>query len=257
MYETDIGDLAISALSNLLHTPLVLFTSMADHPVHIQYPTSSLLNAHPIYLAYLHIGPGHYDAVIPDDEVHHDNMTSAETISPDITSDCAVNNKTHCTCGRKNMKGSACSFSLQHYSCRCPCYNSQKPCTEYCKCKKCSNTFGARQTVKESSRSQKRKRQSYETQSIPLRGKRAAKFMEDVGEPMMIGGHSKIEYLIVCSIVQTLKGDDWELSQDIDVTEAYKIYRHILELVKLLQIDLALFDRNIDKLQKLLYHKYY
>ena len=35
-YSLDIVDLAIAALSNMLQTPLVLFTSRPNQPLHIQ-----------------------------------------------------------------------------------------------------------------------------------------------------------------------------------------------------------------------------
>ena len=53
-YSLDIGDLAIAALSNMLQTPLILFTSRPNQPLHIQYPTNSpMLNPNPICLAYI------------------------------------------------------------------------------------------------------------------------------------------------------------------------------------------------------------
>lgn len=69
VYSLDIGDLAITALSNMLQSPIVLFTSKLNQPIHIQNPTySPLRSSNPIYLAYLQIGSGHYDAVICGNE---------------------------------------------------------------------------------------------------------------------------------------------------------------------------------------------
>ena len=53
-YSLDFVDLAIAALSNMLQTPLVLYTSRPNQPLHIQYPTHSpMLNPNPVCLAYL------------------------------------------------------------------------------------------------------------------------------------------------------------------------------------------------------------
>ena len=60
---------------------------------------------------------------------------------------------------------------------------------------------------------QKRKRMAHESQSVPLRGKRTVEFMEAIGEPVSIRGFSKMEYLVICSIVQNLMADDWDWEQ--------------------------------------------
>ncbi len=78
--------------------------------------------------------------------------------------------------------------------------------------------------------------------------------MEAVGEPMSIGGFSNMEFLVICSIVQNLMVDDWDWkqAQDINASEisAMHVYRHILELVQTLQLDLALFERTQEKIEK-------
>ena len=129
-YSSDIGDLAIAALSNMLQSPLVLFTSRPNQPLHIQHPNNSpMINPHPIYLAYLQVGPGHYDAVAPYTvEQDKDDSISAPTASSHAAT-------TNCNCGRRSMKGNACSFSLIHYTCKCPCYNTKQTCTQYCNCR--------------------------------------------------------------------------------------------------------------------------
>ena len=53
-YSSDIGDLAIAALSNMLQSPLVLFTSRPNQPLHIQHPSNSpMINPHPIYICLM------------------------------------------------------------------------------------------------------------------------------------------------------------------------------------------------------------
>ena len=198
-YSLDIGgDLAIAALTNMLQTPLILFTSRPNQPLHIQYPTHSpMLNLNPICLAYLQFGPGHYDAVAPISVEQEKDIIFPAAAPPMI----------HCNCARKSTKSNACSFSLTQYTCRCPCYNSKHPCTEYCKCKGCTNTFGVKPTAKATKAGQKRKRPAHESQCVPLQGKRTVKFMEAVGEPVSIGGFSKMEYLLTASIVQSPMSD--------------------------------------------------
>lgn len=82
VYTTDVGDLTIAALNNMLQTPLVLFTSRANQPLHIQHPTYSPMINHPIILilAYLQVGSGHYDAVNPDTTEQGPATTSVAAI---------------------------------------------------------------------------------------------------------------------------------------------------------------------------------
>ena len=60
---------------------------------------------------------------------------------------------------------------------------------------------------------QKRKQSAHESQSVPLQGKRSFTFMDAVGEPVSIRGVSKMEHLVICSIVQSLMADDWDWEQ--------------------------------------------
>lgn len=241
VYSLDIGDLAIAALSNMLQSPVVLFTSRLNQPLHIQYPTySSVVSPNPIYVAFLQVGPGHYDAVVQSYE--------------DRESYQAVDIASGCNCGRKSsFKGSACSFSLNHYSSRCPCYNGQRSCSQVCKCKGCINSFGTRSEVVTVNLGQKRKRVAFDSQTTQLKGKRTVMFMEAVGEPVLIGGFSRMEFLVFCSIFQNQMVDksDWTSLQSLNHQEVLAMYDSILELVKTLRLDLALFKRTITDIEKL------
>ena len=242
VYSLDIGDLVIAGLSNMLQSPVVLFTSRLNQPLHIQYPTySPMLSPNPVYLAYLQAGSGHYDAVV---QAPKDNSSNSQIGSV----------SSGCTCGQKStFKGTACSFSLNMYSSRCPCYNKKHPCSHLCKCKGCTNSFGTKPEVVSSNCGKKRKREPYENQEIPLKGKRTLQFMEAVGEPALTGGFSKMEFLMICSIVQNLMADnlDWKL-QDLNHHMVFAMYSGILELVETLKLDLALFKRTHAEIEKLL-----
>ena len=81
--------------------------------------------------------------------------------------------------------------------------------------------------------------------------------MEAVGEPVSIGGFSKMEYLVIAIVVQSLMSDDWNWEQlpvrNINVGDVSTIYYYyILELVQTLQLDLVLFERKQDSIKKLL-----
>ena len=64
-----------------------------------------------------------------------------------------------CICGKKVVKGSPCSFSITQYTCRCPCYNTQRACRNECRCKGCSNPFGVKPRIQQKTKiGQKRKK---------------------------------------------------------------------------------------------------
>ena len=239
-FSLDIGDLVIAALSNMLQVPIVIFTSRPNQPLHIQYPTHSVIVfPSPVYLAYLQTKSGHYDAVVQVDQ----SITEPG---------CSTNNA--CTCGRKsNFKGNACSFSLNKYSSRCPCYNEKRPCSKNCKCRGCTNSFGMKSEVPLATCGQKRKRATYDNQLISLKGRRTAEFMEAIGEPVITGTLSRMEFLVVCSIVKEVMEDlDWAHSNCLDHHEVLAMYDGIIELAETLLLDLALFKRSAANIEKLL-----
>ena len=99
---------------------------------------------------------------------------------------------------------------------------------------------------------------AYESQCVPLQGKRTVKFMEAVGEPVSIGGFSKMEYLLICSIVQLKSNVRWMglgTSTHVNVGDVSTIYHYILELAQTLQLDLALLEREQDSIEKLICYK--
>ena len=157
-FTGDVGDLVLPALVNVLAIPMTVFTSAENMPVLSLLPiTSMVMESEPIFLAYLHEGPGHYDAVIRDDK---------ENIEPlELTS-----GTTKCTCGRKATKGVSCAFTLDRYSTRCPCFKANQGCTSECRCKRCNNLNGARPILSNMISGQKRVRQRYDSQIQELKG---------------------------------------------------------------------------------------
>ena len=64
-FASNVGDLVIAAISNILKAPIVVFTSVKNMPVVIQHPTHSpTLNMDPIFLAYNQFGSGHYTVLL-------------------------------------------------------------------------------------------------------------------------------------------------------------------------------------------------
>ena len=196
-FASNVGDLVITAISNILKAPVVILTSAKNMPVVIQHPTySQTLNMDSIFLAYNQFGSGHYSAITP--AVQADPVQ--ETTTPAVLqSSCEVVLAKGCTCGRKLVKGTPCSFDINQYTCRCPCYNEKQACQGICKCKNCANPFGTKPKNEAKKVGQKRKREPHQGQSVPLKGKKSSIFMRDVGEQVTTGGFSTIEFLVVSS----------------------------------------------------------
>ena len=133
-FTGELGDLVIAALSNVLQSPIVVFTSIQNLPVLVITPSHHVMNnPSPIHLAYCHDGPGHYDLAVHCSDTSDKDQTQHK----------------QCTCGRKNPQsiGAACTTVLNKYASRCPCYNSRQACTDLCKCKNCANEFGVASTI--------------------------------------------------------------------------------------------------------------
>ena len=60
-FESDVGDLCVTATAKLLRIPIVLVTAHQAKPT-MEFAPQDLATTPPIVLAYDHSGPGHYDA---------------------------------------------------------------------------------------------------------------------------------------------------------------------------------------------------
>ena len=231
-FEGDLGDLVLLALSNGLKTPIMVFTSNSSSPVVLVTPTySPITNTVPIYIAFIQHGPGHYDAVC-----WKDNYTAAMVDSPRTE-------PAKCTCGKNGAKaGSSCVYKLDAYSTRCPCFNSGAPCTDRCRCEHCQNPHGIR-PKKVAPQVKRRRRETYENQKHPLKGRKSSDFVQMIDEPLKIGPCSDIEYLVMASIAEYLSEEDQDNSEDflMELKEIYDAVRHLAEN---LEISIPLFERT-------------
>ena len=118
-----IGDILLPGLANVLRTTFTLYCDNPQSPIQLVKPRKKAINSATIEIAFLSIGPGHYDAV----------GNSAKT-----NLELRLKKKKQCGCGRKG--NAACVSRL------CPCYDSGISCgtTPSCLCVKCCNKFGKR-----------------------------------------------------------------------------------------------------------------
>ena len=151
----------LPALVNILAIPMTVFTSAENMPVLSLLPiTSVVLESEPIFLAYLHEGPGHSDAVTRDEKENKEPLEE-------------TGGSTKCTCGRKTTKGVSCAFTLDHYSTRCPCFKSNRACTsESLDAKDATILMVQDQSQLTRCPGKKRVRQRYDYQLHELKGER-------------------------------------------------------------------------------------
>lgn len=157
-FDGQLGDTMVLALSNVLGLPIFVITSIADHAI-ISIIPRQVLFAFPIYLAYNHCGPGHYDGVLFKDDVPCINVTGSATREPKEVPH-------FCTCGKNDKQGKPhCNPVKKKYTsvCYCPCYNDGNGCSDICKCKNCHNSLGTSKQVQPSAPpAKKRPRHSWQ-----------------------------------------------------------------------------------------------
>ena len=194
-----------------------------------------------MFLAYNQNGPGHYDTVS-----HLDQIQEKENIQPTIK----------CTCGRNSTKGVLCAYSMYHYSTKCPCFKAERACTYNCRCKGCQNPHGARPEITTSKTGFKRKRDRYETQAYPLKGRKTSRVMEQVSEDVSTGSMSTFEYLLISAIIQYAYPDveDWRDVDLIDPDFLTKNFDMIRKIANILCMQLPLYKRSEQEIEIALKH---
>lgn len=95
IFSSALGDAMLFGLSNVLHLPIVVFTSAENWP----YFTIQPVISKPILLTFLQCGPGHYSLASPTDTIPSEVVqlvSDAQSQSPKVIS---------CSCGRGRNSG--------------------------------------------------------------------------------------------------------------------------------------------------------
>ena len=145
IFTRQLGNMMLLGLANVLKMSFVVFTSMEHFPVIPVSPRTRPITAAPIYLAYNHAGPGHYDAVIFNETI---TAASSDDPNPKEVQD-APSKVGGCRCGKgaahkRTADGAIKSFCVQIAGERrvsCPCFLAQQGCNN-CRCFNCANRYG-------------------------------------------------------------------------------------------------------------------
>ena len=101
-FASPIGDTMVTALSNALGVPMFIFSSIPDHSVISMLPRQVHVSV-PIYLAFTHCGPGHYDGIV----IGNDKFgIQGNGSSVDVTDQLESQSKPDfCNCGKNDKRG--------------------------------------------------------------------------------------------------------------------------------------------------------
>ena len=187
-FQGNLGDTMVLAMCNVLCIPIIIFSTIPNHSLIPIMPQKTLCDSL-ILVAYNHMGAGHYDPVIPKPQLQETQKKAIKEV--------------HCICG-VNGEEASCSDKNNYSSC-CRCYKMKIACTNACKCKNCSNSFGRRIIQG------KRSRESHEHQ-IPVPNSK--KFAEDRSEIIMHGPWTSLENSIFLFIIEEFKIHSKDLSPE-------------------------------------------
>ena len=199
---------------------IVLFTSIESCPHIAINPHVPMLCPTPIYLAFLHAGPGHYCLATPKQDTDEDGEGVTSTYRGSSTS------MRSCRCGRgRNAdKKDRLNCSKQTvYSSRCPCLKGESGCTSMCKCSNCNNPFGKRtdeSAICEFKGTRKRARQP-EQEMLRASG---IKYMSRMGEQPHCGMWTAEEHYIILAIVEHVE----IIKEPIDIASVTQLYQVIV-----------------------------
>ena len=184
-FQNDLGDLMMLALCNVLHVPIIIFSNIPHQPVIPVLPRETHFDFL-LFVAYNHIGAGHYDAAV---------MKKKTLLHP--------NNDTFCRCGINGDKLS-CSDTTTYHT-RCKCFKKGIGCSQLCKYKNCSNTFGRRSLLG------KRNRVMH-TQQYTLPSSKA--FAEDRSEKIKHGPWTLLENVILVHVLENFSKNLEEMTAE-------------------------------------------
>lgn len=89
----------LTSLSNALQMPIIVFSSIACHPLFFVTPETQTIPV-PLMVAFTQFGAGHYDGVIPKD-----------TLTPSVNYSTKA---TTCSCGRNDSSGHTHCHEIQY-----------------------------------------------------------------------------------------------------------------------------------------------
>ena len=141
-FDSEIGNAMVLAVSNILQVPFIIFTTMENLPVISSIPTTESFYEMPLYLAFTHIGAGHYDVVVlQDSSMIKENQVEGKNNSLQQTL-LHKSEQVSCRCGQgRSGKMNKSKEVCNNYASGCKCFRTIQACKN-CGCNGCSNPYG-------------------------------------------------------------------------------------------------------------------
>ena len=181
-FHGDLADTMLTSLANALGMPIIVFSSIAYHPIFCITPEKQSISV-PLLVAFNQYGAGHYDGVLP---------------KPERTPGPTVSKKVKCSCGKTNRGEQAHCQEIQHKyttTVRCPCLKNKLGCSLDCSCKNCHNPNGQNITADRP----KRKRAKHDWQQVDHHT--SLEFAKMKHELLSSGPLTKFEFFLLENIL--------------------------------------------------------
>lgn len=238
-YESYLGDLVLLGMANVLHSSIIVFSSIHNQPVIAITPSvsSDTIVGNHFYITYHH-AMSHFNNAIFSDSAESTNSTEEEGGKPLIRCRCGINNPASSKKSCINLK--------------CKCCVNGIDCSMKCKCRCCGNN-------KEKEVVSKAKRVRNKHTYMGHR-KRSEVTLKERGETVKRGQLNWIEQSILQELLSDLKESELE-----HVTERYNrliaFLKGTVEVASSLNIQeatrrmITLFVKSYFAIQKLNFKK--
>ena len=185
------ADLVLKAFVNILGFPIVLLTSLSLIQYIPMFPKNPVFKNQWLFMGVDFSGPVTFFVLAED------NTTS----SAHGVQEYAKRARKSCSCGSKRREGKPKCVENAQYKCRCPCFNSQQPCTA-CLCIGCMNPHG---TPALPGRECMEKKQGQSRKRVPpqlrVLSKSSATYLEEHGESSSSGQWTQEETFFLVNLL--------------------------------------------------------
>ena len=135
-FNSMLGDLMPLAIATALKvTIFILSPNIPSTPLYVIPLCGEPIGM--IFLVHDSTAGGHYDAAIPYSCIINQSESDLQVQVRKIS-------QVFCNCGVNKKNDQKSCVSNPSYASRCKCYAQHKPCSSSCRCKNCSNPYGAR-----------------------------------------------------------------------------------------------------------------
>ena len=233
-----LGNTMVIAVSNALGLPVVVFSSASYSPV-INITPRACVAAIPLYVAFNHVGAGHYDAVSFNREIDSaGNISVGPQDTPCVS---------RCTCGKNNKHSQVkrCVSLKLKYTTTIPAYQPVIHALNFVLATIVPIQKGL---IKPSNSSCSGKLRQWHKHAWNSKFSKSVEFAYKQQEKTKEGPHTLLEYLLISEILKYC----WNNVMNVTVDLVHMLYNSSVELVQVLEVHLSLGLKNSEAISKIL-----